>query len=204
MTTTVRFLGGVLLVLGMAALARGDEPPPWQRELKGDAAKKAAALEQRIEELEVAGNFAEAVPPAEAVLALRQRGQGDAHWQTADAARKLGELNLAASLPEAQQQRLGEAVRGNNQAVNLHACGKYADAEPLFRTVRAFREEVLGPKHLATAASCNNLAVNLEAQGKARDAEPLLLRALAIKEEVRGPNSGGERCRHLSTARMRS
>src|SRR5207302_9807818 len=89
MMTAVRLLGGVLLALGGLALAGGDEKPPWQRELKGEDAQKAEALEQRIGNLEAEGKFAEAVQPAEAVLALRQQGQGTTHWQAAGAARKL-------------------------------------------------------------------------------------------------------------------
>src|SRR5262245_36383410 len=177
MTRTLRLLSVLLLVHGLTARAGGDDPPPWQRELKGDEARKAAALEQQIEKLQTASKFAEAVVPAEALLALRQKGQGVGHWQTADAARRLRELKQAGALPQAQQQRLGEAVQRNAEAADLVGRRKDADAEPLLRKALAIREEVLGPKHPDTASSYHNLAYNLFAQGKARDAEPLFRKA---------------------------
>src|SRR5262245_33719934 len=133
MSRTLRLLSVLLLVLGLTARAGGDDPQPWQRELKGEDARKAAALEEQIGKLQAAGKFAEAVPPAGAVLALRKQGQGVGHWRTADAARQLRELQQAASLPQAQQQRLGEALRRNAEAEDLHGRGKYADADPLLR-----------------------------------------------------------------------
>src|SRR4051794_35549731 len=187
MTMTFRLLCVLLLALGSTVQAAGDDTPPWQRGLKGEEARKAAALEQQIDELEMAGKFAEAVKPAEAVLALRQQGQGDKHWQTADGARKVRELKQAAGLPPAQQERLAEAVPRDAEAVTLHVRGKYADADPLFRKALTIRDQVLGSKHPDTARCYNNVASNLIAQGKARDAEPLLRKALAIYEEVLGP-----------------
>jgi Flp pilus assembly protein TadD len=178
----------VLLAAALALVGAGRaEDPPWKRMLTGDNAKKAAVLEQQIRELEAAGKFAEAVQPASALLALRQPTQGDRHWQTADAARKLRELKEAARLPQAQRQRLGEAVQLNAEAANLYARGNYTEAEPLYRKVLAVREEMLGPKHSETATSYNNLGATLQDQGKARDAEQLLRKALAIREEVLGP-----------------
>src|SRR5262249_53584771 len=142
MTTIMRLLTVGLLLLGTTALANGEDKPPWQHELKGDEAKKATVLKQQIEQLHVAGTFAEAVVPGEGLLGTRQQGQGAGHWRTVDAARQLRELKQAAALPEAQQRRLGEAIRHNAEAQDLHARGKYADAEPLYRKALALREEV--------------------------------------------------------------
>ena len=60
----------------------------------------------------------------------------------------------------------------NNQALNLHTQGKTRDAEPLYRQALAIREEVLGPKHPATAASYNYLAANLERMAADQSQKP--------------------------------
>ena len=60
--------GVVGLVAGMWAAADGPDPgpkaPAYQRTLKGDDAKKAADLAQRIAKLEAAGKPAEALEAA--------------------------------------------------------------------------------------------------------------------------------------------
>jgi tetratricopeptide (TPR) repeat protein len=176
----------LLLVLVGASLASAEEPP-YKRLLQGDDAKKAEALQKRIDDLWAAAKFAEAVAPAEELLALRQRVQGAGHWEAAYAVRRVQTLRQAARLPAAQQQALAEVPRTVAKAQELQGQGKRAHAEPLFRKALAVREEVLGPKHPDTATSYNNLAVNLHLQGHAREAEPLFREALAIWEEVLGP-----------------
>jgi tetratricopeptide (TPR) repeat protein len=176
----------LLVVLTGTRLAAAEEPA-YRRVLKGDDAKKAAALDKRIEELWAAGKFAEALAPAAEVLGLRQRVQGERHWEVADADRVVQTLRLASRLPAAKQQALVTCRPLVAKAADLRAQGKYAQAEPLYRKALAVHEEVLGPKHPATAASYNNLAGNLQAQGHAKEAEPLFRKALALREEVLGP-----------------
>jgi tetratricopeptide (TPR) repeat protein len=183
---------GVLFLL-LAALAAGAEESPWQRQLQGADARKAADLEKRVNELEAAGKFAEAVQPAEELLALRQRRQGEDHWQAADARRLVEKLKKAANLPAEQQRRLAEVPGLRARAQNLYHRGKYAEAESLHRKALAVREEALGPRHPDTATSYSNLAYNLDLQGRHAEAEPLHRKALAIREEALGP-------RHPSTA----
>jgi CHAT domain-containing protein/Flp pilus assembly protein TadD len=185
-------VGWLLLVLVGANLA-GAEEPPYKRLLEGDDAKKAEALQQQIDQLYTAGKFAEAQAPAKELLALRQRVQGEGHWEAADAARRLQTLRQAARLPAAQQQALAGLAPLDAKAQELRAQGQYAKAEPLLRKVLAVREELLGPKHPDTATTYHNLASNLAAQGKAQEGEPLLHKALAVREEVLGP-------RHPETA----
>jgi Tfp pilus assembly protein PilF len=185
-------VGVLAIVLALGRTVRAEDPA-WKRLLTGDDAKKAAALVQQLAALEAAGKFADAVTPAEELRALRQKGQGDTHWQAADAARKVRELKQAAGLPQAQQQRLTEAVQRHAEAEILYARGLHAAAEPLYRKALTLREEALGPRHVNTAYCCHSLASNLLVQGKARDAEPLFRKAVAIREEVLGP-------RHPDTA----
>jgi tetratricopeptide (TPR) repeat protein len=176
-------LGVLLTGAGLAAA----EGPPYKRVLRSDDAQKAQALTRRIGELWAAGKFAEAGTPAQELLTLRKRAQGDKHWEVSDAARQVETLRKAAALPDPKRAALVEAPATHARAVELNRRGKYPQAEPLFRQALAAFEEVLGPKHPHTAQSYNNLAYNLELQGRAKEAEPLYRQALAIDEEVLGP-----------------
>jgi tetratricopeptide (TPR) repeat protein len=176
---TTRWLSG-MLVLAAAALVGGAEPPPWQRLLQGDDARKAAALDTRIGNLFAAGQFAEAVGPAEEALALRRRVQGDDHWQTANARLLLQAAKEMAALPADARADLQEANRLSGQADALSRQGRPAEAEPLLREALAIDLRVRGEDQRATAQGCNNLALNLDAQGRYAEAEPLHRRALAI------------------------
>jgi CHAT domain-containing protein len=182
----------LLAVLTGASLIRGEEPP-YKRLLQGDDAKKAEALQKRIDELWAAGKFAEAVAPAEQLRDLRQRVQGEKHWEAADAMRKVEMLQQVAALPAAKQASLAQAPALDAQAKELNQRGSYARAEPLYRQALAICEEVLGPRHTATASCYNELAINLYYQGRSREAEPLLRKALAVCEDVLG-------ARHPETA----
>jgi tetratricopeptide (TPR) repeat protein len=159
----------------------------------GEDAKRAADLEKQVAELEAAGKFAEAVQPAEALRALRQRVQGAGHWQAADAARQVETLRRVAGLPAGPQRRLAEVPGLATRAEDLHGRAKYAEADQAYRQALAIQEEVLGVKHRDTALSYSNLAYNLNSQGRPGDAERLFRKALAVREEVLGP-------RHPDTA----
>jgi hypothetical protein len=97
----------LVAVLASAGLA-GAEEPPYKRLLRGDEARKAAALQKRVEDLWAARKFAEAVAPAEELLALRKGVQGEGHWEAADAARWVRRLRQAAALPADKQASLVE------------------------------------------------------------------------------------------------
>jgi tetratricopeptide (TPR) repeat protein len=175
----------LVVVLAGAGLA-GAEEPPYKRLLQGDDAKKAAALTKQVKELWAAGKFAEGVAPAEEVLALRKRVQGEGHWEVADAAWQVAMLRQAAALPAQKRTALAEAPALMAKAGELQARARYAEAERLYRKGLAVCEEVLGPRHRNTAACYNNLALNLQEQGRAKEAEPLYRKALAVREEVLG------------------
>src|SRR5262245_18942560 len=87
-------VGLVHFALAPAALAqpessgptgRGTADAPWRRVLTGEDAKRVAELEAKLEKLESAGSFPEALAIVREVLAIRTRVQGEHHWQTADA-----------------------------------------------------------------------------------------------------------------------
>jgi tetratricopeptide (TPR) repeat protein len=65
--------------------------------------------------------------------------------------------------------------------------GQFWEAEPLWKSVLAMCERVLGPEHPDTLSTVNNLATLYTDQGKYEQAEPLFQRVLAGRERVLGP-----------------
>src|SRR5262249_27096779 len=183
---------GMSLILAISAAtvqARASEPedaarttpgPPWQRVLIGDDAKRVEALENTIGELEQKGQFAEALAPAREVLAIRQRVQGEDHWETVNARITEQTCTRVANLGRDVQSELATAFRQHEQAQELDQRGRYAEAEPLRRSVAETSRRVLGEDHADTAASYGTLALELNEQGKYAEAEPLFLKVLAI------------------------
>jgi tetratricopeptide (TPR) repeat protein len=80
-----------------------------------------------------------------------------------------------------------EARALNLIGLNLHAQGRYNEAEPLYVRALALWERGLGPDHPHTIASLRNLAELYHMQGRYGEAEPLYQRALAICERELGP-----------------
>src|SRR5205085_8740015 len=96
----------LLLALLLAVVAHASDPrPPWQRLLTGADAKKAAELEQRIEKLEAADKYAEAIRLGEELLTLRTKAQGADHWETVNVRWGLMALKKVAALPK--DKRIG-------------------------------------------------------------------------------------------------
>src|SRR5712691_4105686 len=93
---------------------------------------EAEALHKQVIELYRAGKYADAIPLAQRVLAIREKSLGPDH------------PNVAQSL--------------NNLALLYKAQGRYTDAEPLYKWALANYERALGHTHPYVAASLNNLA----------------------------------------------
>jgi CHAT domain-containing protein len=81
---------------------------------------------------------------------------------------------------------LAEALKLNQQVVQLRDQGQYAAAIPLAERALAIREKVLGQEHPDVATSLNNLALLYSEMGNYSQAEPLYQRSLAIREKVFG------------------
>jgi tetratricopeptide (TPR) repeat protein len=178
----------LLLVLATVGAAVCGEEPPYKRLLQGDDAKKAAALEKRINELWAAGKLAEAVVTAQEAAELRRRAQGADHWAAAEAACRVETLRRLAELTAEKRAALADASGLARRAAELFSRGKYAEAEPLLRKVVAAYEAALGPDHPETARTYYLLASNLNAQGgRYREAELLDRKALALIEAALGP-----------------
>src|SRR5262245_44604910 len=95
-------------------------------------ADEAGGLDQELLDLYNAGRYADAIPTAQQVLAIREKALGRDHPDVA------GSLNNLASLYQGQ--------------------GRYADAEPLFQRALAIYEKALGRDHPDVATPLKNLA----------------------------------------------
>jgi tetratricopeptide (TPR) repeat protein len=179
-------MGLAALGLIMATTALGAEEEPWKRILKGDDARKAEELQKWVDDLTAAGKLGEAVKPAEELLRLRKRVQGEKHWETLNARVQRDRLKHVAAQPAASRQDLVTAIKLRAETDRLYQRGRYAEAEPLLRQGLAIYRKVLGEQHPDTAQSFNNLAVNLQDQGRYIEAEPLFRQVLAIYRKVLG------------------
>ena len=170
---------------------------------KDEAIKQAEYLNYEGMAWIAAGQYADAQPPLEHALALREKVLGPEHADVSASLNNLAALyhtlgRYADAEPRYQRAlAIGEKVFGpehpdvattlNNLAELYRAQGRYAEAEPHYQRALAIREKVLGPEHPDVAMSLNNLAELYRAQGRYAEAEPHYQRALAIVEKVLGP-----------------
>jgi tetratricopeptide (TPR) repeat protein len=189
-----------LLGMSLAVVAISDEPkskgdpkPQWQRLLTGADARKAADLTKRIDELQAADKYAEAIRLREELLALRTQLQGGDHWETVDEKWALVDSKKVAALSEKKRAGWRQAFEGEVAGVRLQQKAQYDKALPLLSERLKWCREVLGENHPATAASYGNVAMNLNAQANYVAAGQLLQKALDIFRKVLGES-------HPSTA----
>ena len=170
---------------------------------------EADKLDQRVQELQKAGKYSEAIPLATQSLHLREKALGPEHPGTALSVNSLAGLyqdmgNYARAEPLYQRAlKIYEKALGpehpstaailNNLALLYRLMGDYAQAEPLYQRALKSKEKGLGPEHPDVARVLNNLAQLYRLIGDYAKAEPLYQRALKIKEKTLGPE-------HPSTA----
>jgi tetratricopeptide (TPR) repeat protein len=162
-------------------------------------------LEAKIMELYKAGQYSDAIPLAQRLLAIQEKALGPDHPYVADS------LNTLASLYEGQARyadaeplckrslTIREKTFGANslevgQSLNTLANlyeeqGRYADAEQLYKRSLAIREKALGPDHPYVAGLLKNLGALRQKQGGYADAEQLYKRSLTVREKTLGPDS---------------
>lgn len=209
-----RCLAAALLLQAPAAAQDAGRPSatPQKPEAQSVAAPanrppelvEADELQKRVAALYGEGKYAEAIPPAERVLALREKAHGPDHLEVAPSLNNLAKLYESAGDPAraeplylrslaVSEKALGPdhtfvALALNNLAGLYKQRGDFARAEPLFRRAVAIYEKALGPEHPNTAVALNNLANLYDGLGDLERAEPLYLRSLAIREKAHGPD----------------
>ena len=93
-----------------------------------------------IEKIEDA-RLQELLRVGERIVEVRRNHQGGGWWETIDAAWRLRDLRLWASLNGKQRARLREAETLETQVLKLYDVRRYEEAEPLLRQTLAIREE---------------------------------------------------------------
>lgn len=141
---------------------------------------KATALAQRAV---VAAE--RALPPGHLERALTRRLLASTLVQTPDAA--LAEYRVALALYRAADSNAQDNVL-DDMVDLLNAHSRYAEAEPLLRTILDRTLARRGAAHPEVGAALTNLSINLSAQRREAEAHPLLTRALAIYEAALPPN----------------
>ncbi len=97
-----------------------------------------------------------------------------------------GNYTLSWREATADDLKLAEAQRLNEQVLQLLQQGEYATAIPLAQQALEILEKVFGEEHPNVAQSLNNLGLLYNNQGEYAKAEPLYLRSLEILEKVFG------------------
>ncbi|NEQ83522.1 MAG: tetratricopeptide repeat protein, partial [Moorea sp. SIO2I5] len=165
---------------------------------------EAERLNQQVVQLYQQGKYAEAIPLAEKVLAIRKKVLGDNHLDVANSLHTLGFLYYKQSkYAEAEplfqkslairKQQLGNhhpnvATSLNNLGLIYSDQGRYTEAEKMFQQSLAIRKQQLGDNHQFVATSLNNLAFLYRRQGRYTEAEPFFQESLAIWKQKLGDN----------------
>ncbi len=163
---------------------------------------EARTLSERATGLYGKGAYAEATPPAERALAIKEVVLGSEHPDVANAllslagiyraqgfyARAEPLLLRALALREKTfgKEHVGVAIVFGALAAVYLAQGDHARAESSLRRALVIFEQALGGEHPAVANALDELARLYAMRGDYARAEPLLLRALAIREAALG------------------
>jgi tetratricopeptide (TPR) repeat protein len=113
------------------------------------------------------------------------RGSPKPEWNT----RALAAFQRAMALADSNSATEWEAWTDAAEAAAwvLHDLARYAEAEPLMRDCRRFRESKSGPNSPGVAVVLDSLALLLHDTNRMSEAESLFRRALAINEGSYGP-----------------
>jgi tetratricopeptide (TPR) repeat protein len=187
-------IAAALLPLLTSSTGEADEPardtpvrkPPWQRLQQGEEARQTGLQEKKLAQLLEAGNFAEALPLAEALARRRSELQGTDHWQAADARWEVETLRRVLRQGEQAQNDLARSYAQERHAETQRAKSRYRDAQPLLEQLLATRRKVLGEDHPHTAGGYSSVADNLYQQGRYAEAAEGFAKALAIHRKLLG------------------
>ncbi|GET38927.1 peptidase-like protein [Microseira wollei NIES-4236] len=155
----------------------------------------AEQLFLQVNRLYRSGQFKEATPLAEQLVALRRRQVGNAHPKVVQNLGNLAILYASQGRYDEAEQLLEEALaidrrlgRENlsnsasfsNLALLYESLGRYSEAEKLHKEALDVRRSQFGEEHPRVAQSLGNLANSYLLQGRYNEAEPLYQAALDL------------------------
>jgi tetratricopeptide (TPR) repeat protein len=161
-------------------------PPPYQRMLRGEDARNARELEEKLGRALKAVRFEEALREAEALLALRQKLQGVDHFQTKDAYWGAEAIRRVLKQDAATRRAMAGLPALARQARQQEARARHREAQAAWDKVLALLRRVLGENCPDTAEGYSNLARALNEQGRYAAAQPLFEKAVAIYRKALG------------------
>jgi CHAT domain-containing protein len=132
------------------------------------------------------GRWEESTAHHKRLWRMTARLLGEGHHEAIDARGRWETAKLHQAMTSRQRERLAESDRTNARAGQLHREGDPRRALPLFAEVLAAREELLGPRHHATASALGNLSLMHTLTGDNKTALALARKALSIEKEVLG------------------
>ncbi|UWU93144.1 CHAT domain-containing tetratricopeptide repeat protein [Bradyrhizobium sp. CB1015] len=164
---------------------------------KGDLAAQGA----RINALNQAGKYAEALPLAQAMVASLEKGNDGRELSAA--LNNLGQVYAGQGRDDLAEPVYKRAIALMEKSLGLDTAlispeltnlaalyqrqGRFTEAEPLFKRALAVSEKSMSREHPDVGRALNNLATLYVKQERFADAEPLFRRALAIYQKAAGP-----------------
>src|SRR5689334_8102109 len=124
-----------VLLLGLVVAVAFSAAPPRSspRHLTAEQQKEIARHEQNIATASPAGRFEEAEQAARQIATLRERWQGKAHWETANARLKQQKWQRMATLPAKDRPSAVQGLSLASQGADLHNRQQFAEAAAKYR-----------------------------------------------------------------------
>lgn len=161
-----------------------------------------AAQGARINALNQAGKYAEALPLAQAMVASLEKGNDGRELSAA--LNNLGQVYAGQGRDDLAEPIFKRAIALMEKSLGLDTAliapelnnlatlyvkqEHFADAEPLFQRALAIYQKAAGPEHPAVATVLNNIGQVDRDLNRDADAEAPIKRSLAIREKVLGPD----------------
>jgi tetratricopeptide (TPR) repeat protein len=168
-----------------AGMIRGDGPPP-ARSLEGLEAAAAEGMQSKLQSLQEAGRFEEALKVAEKLLDFRERRQGKEHWETVEARWDVEALRRVLRCEKKDRESYVQSFVLVSEATALEEKRGLKQAAVLWEKVLRIRRQVLGEDHPLTANTWNTLGSNLHKQARYKEADGLFRKALDIRRRSLG------------------
>jgi CHAT domain-containing protein/tetratricopeptide (TPR) repeat protein len=167
------------------ALAAAERSLEMERRAEGMTNSREAEALSRLAELhELRGEWDRALGRRREALAVRERVNGAAHWQTASAKQSLSFTEKVAGLGAPEQSKVQAALLAEEQDDRLDSDGNFAESERLLMEALENYRSVLGPESLEVARVWLRIGVSRATRSDLIKAREAIDRALTIRRKV--------------------